>query len=85
MEFSCQSYNNFDSRDEVAALVKDVKRDNLPAEISWHYDRNIMAKKNHKVPLRSSSDQEFIKFEKRGRRLDTVKRAWQTNPQGAFE
>ena len=25
------------------------------------------------------------KFEKRGRRLDTVKRAWQTNPQGAFE
>lgn len=51
---------NFDSRDEVAALVKEVKKGNLPAEISWHYDRNIMAKKNHKVPLRSSSDQEFI-------------------------
>jgi len=25
------------------------------------------------------------KFEKRGRRLDTVKRAWQTNPHGVFE
>ena len=50
----------FDSRDEVAELVKEVKKGNLPSEISWHYDRNIMAKKNHKVPLRSSSDQEFI-------------------------
>ena len=51
---------NFDSRDEVAKLVKDVKGGKLPVEISWHYDRNIMAKKNHKVPLRSTSDKEFI-------------------------
>ena len=37
---------NFDSRDEVAALVKDVKRGVFPQSLSWHYDRNIMAKKN---------------------------------------
>ena len=51
---------NFDSRDEVAKLVKDVKGGKFPVEISWHYARNIMAKKNHRVPLRSSSDKEFI-------------------------
>ena len=50
----------FDTRDEVADLVKEVKRGELPAEVSWHYDRSIMAKKNHKVPLRISTDQEFI-------------------------
>ena len=51
---------NFDSRDEVAALVKDVKRGVFPQSLSWHYDRNIMAKKNHQVPLRFTDDAEII-------------------------
>ena len=51
---------NFDSRDEVAALVKDIKRGVFPQSLSWHYDRNIMAKKNHQVPLRFTDDAEII-------------------------
>lgn len=51
---------NFDSRDEVAALVKDVKRGVIPQSLSWHYDQNIMAKKNHQVPLRFTDDAEII-------------------------
>ena len=32
---------NFDSRDEVAALVKDIKRGVIPQSLSWHYDRPV--------------------------------------------
>lgn len=52
---------NFDPRDEVAHLVRDVKAGKFPEEISWHYDTNKGPKKKKYTVLNKTSDPEVIK------------------------